>query len=137
MINKYNNHTILYYVCISHNRICPVAVLDFTKRIVAACKVRAFALSRFCKSRRSALTFRDARSSRIILTPSQIANTYLRDPPGRISEQVPRVMTRAREINVKIVHEIPDTRDPRDSSLHGRRLHISRFYPLLLPPRAS
>lgn len=54
-------------------------------------------------------------------------------------------MTRAEEINVKIVYEIPDTRDPRlvrsrDPShslpprLHGRKLHISSLAPSPTPP---
>lgn len=96
------------------------------RRSVQSSRIRSYAFANHAVL----LTFWDARSSRIILTPSQIANTYLRDPPGRISEQVSRVMTRVREINVKIVYEIPDTRDPRDSSLHGpevTRLQVLSF----------
>jgi len=59
---------------------------------------------------------------------------------GEIDRQVPRVMTRAEEINVKIVYEIPDTRDPRLIRsrdpltilllrLHSRKLHISQALP--------
>lgn len=55
-------------------------------------------------------------------------------------------MTRAEEINVKILYEILDTRDPRlvrsrdpphslPPWLHSRKLHISSFT-LLLPPRS-
>lgn len=56
----------IYYVCISHNRICSIIVLDFTNKSLQRAK---FARSLFL-----------GRALVSSLAPSQIANTYLRDP---------------------------------------------------------
>lgn len=46
-------------------------------------------------------------------------------------------MTHAEEINVKIVYEIPDTRDPLTPSLPAARSEVTHLRPYPPPPPVS